>query len=192
MGSVASPPSGVAQSNTIPSGSTNGVDSTPKQSAGADTSHFTLRDVAVENFRPLRVIVIGAGFSGIYLSIRFPELLRNVEFVVYEKNPGVGGTWWENRYPGCACDIPGKFCDPDPGSGGDNFGVCDADGWCSVLPCQHTRTCILSSRTQSGRRSTRALQRSKGTFRRSRTSTRPVASSSSAIRSPAASGTLRN
>jgi cation diffusion facilitator CzcD-associated flavoprotein CzcO len=90
--------------------------------------------VPVENFRPLRVIVIGAGFSGIYLSIRFPELLRNVEFVVYEKNPGVGGTWWENRYPGCACDIPGKCCDPDPGSGGDNFGGCVADGWCSVLP----------------------------------------------------------
>jgi cation diffusion facilitator CzcD-associated flavoprotein CzcO len=25
---------------------------------------------------------------------------------IYEKNAGVGGTWFENRYPGCACDIP--------------------------------------------------------------------------------------
>lgn len=27
-------------------------------------------------------------------------------FQVYEKNPSVGGTWFENRYPGCACDVP--------------------------------------------------------------------------------------
>ncbi|KAL2065385.1 hypothetical protein VTL71DRAFT_3055 [Oculimacula yallundae] len=25
---------------------------------------------------------------------------------IWEKNEGIGGTWWENRYPGCACDIP--------------------------------------------------------------------------------------
>jgi cation diffusion facilitator CzcD-associated flavoprotein CzcO len=23
-----------------------------------------------------------------------------------DRNPSIGGTWWENRYPGCACDIP--------------------------------------------------------------------------------------
>ena len=32
--------------------------------------------------------------------------LRNFSLAVYEKNPGVGGTWFENRYPGCSCDIP--------------------------------------------------------------------------------------
>lgn len=32
--------------------------------------------------------------------------LSNVEHIVYEKNPDVGGTWFENRYPGCKCDIP--------------------------------------------------------------------------------------
>ena len=68
-----------------------------------------LEDHPVENFRPLRVVVIGAGFSGIYLGIRIPQLLRNVELTIYDKNTGVGGTWWENRYPGCACDIPGEF-----------------------------------------------------------------------------------
>ena len=61
----------------------------------------------VENFRPMKVIVIGAGFSGIYSGIRIPERLRNVDFTIYEKNAGVGGTWFENRYPGCACDVPG-------------------------------------------------------------------------------------
>jgi hypothetical protein len=77
------------------------------QSDGIETAKYDPKDQPVENFRPMKVIAIGAGFSGIYLSIRMPEWLRNVELVVYEKNDGLGGTWWENRYPGCACDIPG-------------------------------------------------------------------------------------
>lgn len=69
---------------------------------------FEIKDHPVENFRPMKVIVIGARFSGIYCGIRIPERLKNVEFTIYEKNDGVGGTWWENRYSGCACDIPCK------------------------------------------------------------------------------------
>lgn len=69
---------------------------------------FTLHDVPVENQRPIKVIVVGAGYSGIYHGIRIPERLRNCELVIYDKNAGVGGTWFENRYPGCACDIPCK------------------------------------------------------------------------------------
>jgi ribulose 1,5-bisphosphate synthetase/thiazole synthase len=68
-------------------GITNGVSKTP----------FKLSDRPVENQRPLRVIVIGAGYSGIYCGIRIPERLRNVDLVIYEKNAGVGGTWYENR-----------------------------------------------------------------------------------------------
>lgn len=63
-------------------------------------------DAPIENFRPMSVIIIGAGFSGIYCGVRIPERLRNVKLTIYEKNAGVGGTWFENRYPGCACDIP--------------------------------------------------------------------------------------
>ena len=69
-------------------------------------SHFKLHDTPVENFRPIKVIVIGAGYSGIYCGIRIPEKIKNVELVIYEKNAGVGGTWYENRYLGCACDVP--------------------------------------------------------------------------------------
>lgn len=58
---------------------------------------FKINDTPIENLRPLKVIVIGAGYSGIYCGIRIPEKLRNVELVIYEKNAGVGGTWWENR-----------------------------------------------------------------------------------------------
>jgi succinate dehydrogenase/fumarate reductase flavoprotein subunit len=70
-----------------------------------------LDDVPIENFRPFKVIVIGSGFSGINCAIRIPQRLRNVDLTVYEKNSDVGGTWWENRYPGCACDVPGKDVD---------------------------------------------------------------------------------
>ncbi|KAJ5307478.1 hypothetical protein N7476_008134 [Penicillium atrosanguineum] len=57
--------------------------------------------------RALKVICVGAGFSGLAFA-REVELgnLPNVSLTVYEKNASVGGTWYENRYPGCACDIP--------------------------------------------------------------------------------------
>jgi hypothetical protein len=74
-------------------GTTNGVSNLSISS----NSSFKLHDTPIENFRPLKVIVIGAGYSGIYCGIRVPERLRNVELVIYEKNEGVGGTWWENR-----------------------------------------------------------------------------------------------
>ncbi|KAH7367036.1 hypothetical protein B0T11DRAFT_221447 [Plectosphaerella cucumerina] len=67
---------------------------------------FSCKDAPVENHRPIKVRVIGAGYSGVYMGIRIPQRLRNVDLKIYEKNEGVGGTWWENRYPGCACDIP--------------------------------------------------------------------------------------
>jgi cation diffusion facilitator CzcD-associated flavoprotein CzcO len=51
------------------------------------------------------VAIIGSGFSGIGLAIRLRQ--EGVEdFVVLERNEGVGGTWWANTYPGCACDVP--------------------------------------------------------------------------------------
>ncbi|KAF5707179.1 monooxygenase [Fusarium mundagurra] len=59
---------------------------------------FTCKDAPVENQRPLKVRVIGAGYSGVYLGIRIPQRLRNIDLKIYEKNEGVGGTWWENRH----------------------------------------------------------------------------------------------
>ncbi|XQE68665.1 flavin-containing monooxygenase [Pseudomonas sp. P3C3] len=52
-----------------------------------------------------RVLIIGAGFSGIGMAVRLRQR-GECDFVVYEKEAGVGGTWWVNQYPGCACDIP--------------------------------------------------------------------------------------
>ncbi|KZM18733.1 uncharacterized protein EKO05_0006626 [Ascochyta rabiei] len=70
------------------------------------TGSFTIKDEPIENQRPMRVVVIGAGFSGIYTTIRLSQRLRNVSIQVYEQNEEVSGVWWMNRYPGLACDIP--------------------------------------------------------------------------------------
>ncbi|KAF2641018.1 FAD/NAD(P)-binding domain-containing protein [Massarina eburnea CBS 473.64] len=56
--------------------------------------------------RKLKVLTIGAGFSGIQSAYQIQKHCENIEFVIYEKNPDIGGTWLENRYPGCACDVP--------------------------------------------------------------------------------------
>ncbi|ETS85705.1 hypothetical protein PFICI_03730 [Pestalotiopsis fici W106-1] len=60
----------------------------------------------VDYSRPIKVICIGAGVSGILTGIRFPQHIDNLDLVIYEKNQDLGGTWYENRYPGIACDIP--------------------------------------------------------------------------------------
>ncbi len=51
------------------------------------------------------VLIVGAGFSGICMGIKLLEAGMQ-SFLIFEKSEEIGGTWWENRYPGCACDIP--------------------------------------------------------------------------------------
>jgi len=53
----------------------------------------------------VRVAIIGAGFSGLGMAIRLKQ--EGIEdFVVLESANEVGGTWRDNTYPGCQCDIP--------------------------------------------------------------------------------------
>ncbi|KAL4876146.1 hypothetical protein BJY04DRAFT_231971 [Aspergillus karnatakaensis] len=58
--------------------------------------------------RPIRVACMGAGYSGLMMGIIFSQRMKNknAELVIYERNHDLGGTWLENRYPGCKCDIP--------------------------------------------------------------------------------------
>lgn len=56
--------------------------------------------------RPLKLIYVGGGISGICGAIEFIKQVPELEMVIYEKNPELGGTWYENRYPGCACGKP--------------------------------------------------------------------------------------
>ncbi len=53
------------------------------------------------------VVVIGGGMSGILAGIRLQA--AGLPFTIVEKNPGVGGTWYENRYPGCRVDVGNHF-----------------------------------------------------------------------------------
>lgn len=53
-----------------------------------------------------RIIHVGAGAAGLLFAHKVDKTLQNFELVCYEKNPTIGGTWYENKYPGCACDIP--------------------------------------------------------------------------------------
>ena len=59
----------------------------------------------IDYARPMKVVVVGAGISGILAAIRFPRRVPNLELVLYDKNPEIGGTWYENRYPGVACGM---------------------------------------------------------------------------------------
>jgi cation diffusion facilitator CzcD-associated flavoprotein CzcO len=52
-----------------------------------------------------RVAIVGSGFGGLGMAIRLKQAGVD-DFVVLEKADDVGGTWRENTYPGCACDVP--------------------------------------------------------------------------------------
>src|ERR687888_1048269 len=53
----------------------------------------------------VRVAIVGSGFSGLGMAIRLRQ--AGIEdFVVLERAHDVGGTWRDNFYPGCACDVP--------------------------------------------------------------------------------------
>jgi cation diffusion facilitator CzcD-associated flavoprotein CzcO len=51
-----------------------------------------------------RALIIGTGFSGLGMGIKLQE--QGVDFLMLEKADDVGGTWRDNSYPGCACDVP--------------------------------------------------------------------------------------
>src|SRR5437763_567743 len=51
-----------------------------------------------------RVAIVGAGFGGIGASVVLGR--AGVEHVVLERTDELGGTWRDNRYPGCRCDVP--------------------------------------------------------------------------------------
>ncbi|KAJ7597765.1 FAD/NAD-binding domain-containing protein [Mycena floridula] len=71
-----------------------------------DTPRFNLGDFCIDEPRPMKVVVIGAGYSGITAGIRFRQKVSNLNLTIYEAHAGIGGTWFANRYPGIACDIP--------------------------------------------------------------------------------------
>jgi 4-hydroxyacetophenone monooxygenase len=57
--------------------------------------------------RAFPVVVIGCGQSGLLAGIRLKE--QGIPFTIIEKNDSLGGTWYENQYPGCRVDVGNHF-----------------------------------------------------------------------------------
>ena len=72
------------------------------------------------------VLIIGGGFSGLCMAIKLREAGRN-SFLLIEKSDDIGGTWYDNRYPGCACDIPSHLY---------SFSFEPSPGWSRMYPGQ--------------------------------------------------------
>ncbi|MFI5037782.1 MAG: flavin-containing monooxygenase, partial [Solirubrobacterales bacterium] len=52
-----------------------------------------------------RIAIVGSGFSGLGMAVRLKQEGIH-DFVVLERAEDLGGTWRDNNYPGCACDVP--------------------------------------------------------------------------------------
>src|SRR5205085_2483986 len=52
-----------------------------------------------------RIAIIGAGPGGLAMAKRLLDEGFD-DFLIFERNAGLGGTWYQNRYPGCECDVP--------------------------------------------------------------------------------------
>jgi cation diffusion facilitator CzcD-associated flavoprotein CzcO len=73
----------------------------------------------------LDVLVVGAGFSGLCLAIRFKA--AGLNHLVLEQADDLGGTWRDNTYPGAACDVPSNlYC----------FSFAPNPDWTRVFPPQ--------------------------------------------------------
>ncbi|KAF3052045.1 hypothetical protein E8E11_003889 [Didymella keratinophila] len=71
-----------------------------------DQYGYKIKEQPMGTKRKVKVILMGAGASSLNFFKKAEEEMEELEMVCYEKNNDVGGTWLENRYPGCACDIP--------------------------------------------------------------------------------------
>ncbi|KAF2114151.1 hypothetical protein BDV96DRAFT_577669 [Lophiotrema nucula] len=71
-----------------------------------DQHGYRIREQPMGTKRRIKVILMGAGASSLNFFKKAEEEMEELDIVCYEKNHDIGGTWLENRYPGCACDIP--------------------------------------------------------------------------------------
>jgi cation diffusion facilitator CzcD-associated flavoprotein CzcO len=53
----------------------------------------------------MKIAIVGAGAAGLAMAMRLRRA-GYTDFTILERSAGVGGTWHDNRYPGCGCDVP--------------------------------------------------------------------------------------
>lgn len=100
---------GLTNGHDVPS--TNGAKPIATDSPnGVKADPFSLSEEYAYTPRKLKVITIGAGFSGLLiahkLQHRFPEVQDFIDHTIFESRKDVGGTWLANDYPGVQCDVP--------------------------------------------------------------------------------------
>ena len=78
---------------------TGNPDSTDNEPASHLDPFYEIVEQPIGSRRPIRVACLGAGYSGLMMSIVFSQKMqgKSAEFVVYERNSDLGGTWFENR-----------------------------------------------------------------------------------------------
>ncbi|KAK4997011.1 hypothetical protein LTR66_003501 [Elasticomyces elasticus] len=91
----------VAKGNLVPSGQAE----VATKGRSPRLKHLRL-GTPLHHERDMRVICIGAGASGLCFAYKLQRSFEKFSLTVYEKNAEVSGTWYENKYPGCACDVP--------------------------------------------------------------------------------------
>ncbi|KAF7556420.1 hypothetical protein G7Z17_g1383 [Cylindrodendrum hubeiense] len=65
-----------------------------------------LEDHPIDEHPPIRVVVVGAGISGLVAGILLPAKVPGLDLTIYERNDDIGGVWHSNVYPGVRCDVP--------------------------------------------------------------------------------------
>ncbi len=77
----------------------------PPQAASpnSDTALKAGETGAADSLGEVDLVIVGAGFAGIYMSYRARQL--GLSYRVFERGSGAGGTWFWNRYPGARCDV---------------------------------------------------------------------------------------
>lgn len=82
-----------------------------REEAGFDERDYRTvpwrKPISPQKLAGFHVLIVGAGFSGIGMAIKLQE--AGIAYTIIEKNTDVGGTWLENRYPGCGVDTPCHF-----------------------------------------------------------------------------------
>ena len=79
--------------------SNDGPDTAPHVNNGVLGKHERASN-PIHHARRMRIICIGAGLAGLCFAYKLQRSFEEFELVVYEKNDGIAGVWFENRYPG--------------------------------------------------------------------------------------------
>jgi cation diffusion facilitator CzcD-associated flavoprotein CzcO len=74
----------------------------------------------------VRIAIVGSGFSGLGMAIKLREAGIH-DFVVLERDADIGGTWRDNTYPGCQCDVPSNLY---------SFSFAPNPSWTRTFPLQ--------------------------------------------------------